>query len=293
MGSVRHFRTFIEVVRHGSFAAASEHVALTPAAVGLQILALENELGYRLFDRIGRSIVLNHRGHALLPMAQQFVALFESMRTPDPEPSEVAGSIKVATIATSMKMVVRAVLAVHASYPRLVVQPGISYSGDLVSRVKDGELDAAVSVKGAHRPPAGVVWTRLYDEPLAFMCSRQAAQEGDLRTLLSTRMFLQVSRTSTTGALIDELLRSLHIKPERFLEMNTMRTIADLVKEDLGVTILPVPRALGWEHDPDLHLTYFDNARAVRTIGLFEHESRTFLTSILREHLLAQFEHDG
>jgi len=72
--------------------------------------------------------------------------------------------------------------------------------------------------------------------------------------------------------------------------MNTMRTIADLVKDDLGVTILPIPTGLDWSRDPQLHVVHFDDPRARRTVGLFENESRTFLTSILRQHLLAQFQ---
>ncbi|WP_144634170.1 LysR family transcriptional regulator [Bordetella genomosp. 13] len=288
MSGIRNFRTFIEVVRHGSFAAASEHVCLTPAAVGLQIQALENELGFALFDRVGRSVTLNRRGHAMLPMARQMVALYESMRAQDPEQQELAGTIRLATIATSMKVVVRAVLAMRRAYPRLEVQPGISYSGDLIERIKEGTLDAALSVKGHHRPPAGVLWTRLYEEPIAFMCSAQAARQAGMEELLATRMFLRVSRSSTTGTLIDELVRGLHLKHGEFIEMNSMRTIADLVRDDLGVTILPVPSSVDWERDPQLHVQRLDDARASRVVGLFEGEGRTYLTSVLREHLLAQ-----
>jgi len=288
MSSIRNIRTFIEVVRYGSFAAASEHVSLTPAAVGLQIQSLENELGFALFDRVGRSIALNRRGHALLPHAHQLLALYDSMRVQDPEQTELAGLIKAATIATSMRVVVRAVLSLRQAYPRVEVRPDISYSGDLVTRVKEGELDAAISVKSPHRPPAGVIWTPLYDEPIAFVCSPRAASMASMEKLLATRLYLRVARSSVTGTLIDELARSLHFKTNEFLEMNSMRTIADLIKDDLGVTILPVPRGLGWENDPDLHIVYLDEPRARRTVGFFENERRTFLTSTLRQHLLAQ-----
>jgi len=293
MSSIRYFRTFIAVARHGSFAAASEHVSLTPAAVGLQIQALENDLGFLLFDRMGRSIMLNRRGHALLPMAHQLIALYDRMRTQDPEQIEPVGSISVATIATAMQVVVRAVLSMRQAYPRLETKPDISYSGDLVSRVKEGEIDAAISVRGPHRLPAGVLWTPLYTEPLVFLCSKRLAGKGCMQDLLEKRVFLRVARTTTTGVLIDELIRRHHLKPVEFLEMTTMRTIADLVKDDLGVAILPIPIASNWTRDPGLHVIRFDDPKATRTVGLFENESRTFLTSILREHLLAQIRKGG
>jgi len=292
MSSIRVLRSFIEVARCGSFAAASEHVSLTPAAVGLQIQSLENDLGYPLFDRVGKSITLNQRGHRLVPRVQQLLMQYDALRLQEPDPKDLAGSIKVASIATSMSMVVKAVLRIRKQYPRLAVEPGISYSGDLVSRVKEGELDAAVSVKNAHKVPAGVLWTHLYREPLVFIASKQAAARPAIEALLARRLFLRVSRSSNTGTLIDEFMRRRHLKAGEFLEMNAMRTIVDMVKEDMGVTILPLPRGTDWDRDPDLHVVRFDDPSAHRSIGLFENESRSFLSSVLRQYLLDELARD-
>ncbi len=50
MSTVRFLRTFVAVAEHGSFAAAAGQVALTQAAVSLQMRALETELRRELFD---------------------------------------------------------------------------------------------------------------------------------------------------------------------------------------------------------------------------------------------------
>lgn len=75
MSSIRFLRTFIAVARYGSFAAAAERVALTQAAVSMQMQALEAELKHPLFDRSGRMASLNSTGRAILPRAEQLVAL--------------------------------------------------------------------------------------------------------------------------------------------------------------------------------------------------------------------------
>lgn len=292
MSSIRVLRTFVEVARLGSFAAASEHVSLTAAAVGLQILNLESELGYSLFDRVGKSITLNQRGHRLVPRVQQLLMMYDALRSDESDPKDLVGSIKVASIATSMSLVVKAVLRIRTQYPRLSVEPGISYSGDLVSRVKEGELDAAISVKNAHKVPASVLWTHLYREPLVFIASKQIAPHVDIEQLLASRLFLRVSRSSNTGTLIDEFMRRRHLKPAEFLEMNAMRTMVDMVKENMGVTILPLPRGADWDQDPGLHVIRFDDPSAHRTIGLFENESRCFLSSVLREYLVHELSRD-
>lgn len=284
MSSIRVFRSFVAVATHGSFAAASEHVSLTPAAVGLQIQTLEKGLGYTVFDRVGKTVVLNQRGHRLLPRARQLLVMYEDMQHMQLDQRELAGTVKVACIATAMSMVVRAVLRIRERYPRLGIEPGISYSGALVSRIKEGEIDAAVSVRSPHKLPAGVLYTQLYREPLVFIANARTPR-ADPREILATRMFLRVSRSSNTSTLIDEFMRRLHLRTHDVLEMNAMRTIIDMVKEDLGVTLLPLPRGTDWDRDPDLRLEYFDDPQAHRNIGLFESESRSFLTSILREHL--------
>ncbi|MGE8626144.1 LysR family transcriptional regulator [Achromobacter denitrificans] len=286
MSSIRVFRSFVATAAHGSFAAASEQVSLTPAAVGLQIQTLEKDLGYTVFDRVGRSIVLNQRGHRLLPKARQLLALYEDMHNLELEQTELAGTVKMACIATAMGMVVRAVLRIREIHPRLNIEPGISYSGMLVSRIKEGDIDAAVSVRGAHKLPADVLYTQLYREPLVFIVNARTPR-ADPREILAQRLFLQVSRSSNTGTLIDEFMRRLHLRANDALEMNAMRTIIDMVKEDLGVTLLPLPRGTDWDRDPDLRIEYFDDPQAFRNIGLFESENRGFLTSVLREQLLA------
>lgn len=82
MSTIRFLRTFVAVADHGSFAAASEQVALTQAAVSLQMRALEMELRRELFDRGGRVVALNAGGRELLPQARRMLALYDEMRLP-------------------------------------------------------------------------------------------------------------------------------------------------------------------------------------------------------------------
>ncbi|HEY9011140.1 MAG TPA: LysR family transcriptional regulator, partial [Devosia sp.] len=55
--SVESLRIFEMCVSVGSFVAAADRLALTPAAVSLRIRSLEAELGQELFTRVGRRVV--------------------------------------------------------------------------------------------------------------------------------------------------------------------------------------------------------------------------------------------
>ena len=67
MSSIRLLKTFLAVAAEGSFAAAAPRVALTQAAVGQQMRALESDLRRPLFERQGKVVALNAAGRALLP----------------------------------------------------------------------------------------------------------------------------------------------------------------------------------------------------------------------------------
>ena len=55
-------RTFEAAARHGSFAEAAKRLALTDSAVSHQLRRLEDALGFRLFERHGRGVVLTPAG---------------------------------------------------------------------------------------------------------------------------------------------------------------------------------------------------------------------------------------
>jgi LysR family cyn operon transcriptional activator len=64
--NLRHLRTFVAVVDAGGVARAAVRLNMTQPTASRQIDALENELGVRLFDRIGRRVQLTSEGEDLL-----------------------------------------------------------------------------------------------------------------------------------------------------------------------------------------------------------------------------------
>jgi DNA-binding transcriptional LysR family regulator len=80
---IRELKTFLAVVKRGTFAAAGQQVGLTQSAVSAQIKNLEDALGMALFDRSARAASLNAAGQRAVPMAEQILALFAGMATPN------------------------------------------------------------------------------------------------------------------------------------------------------------------------------------------------------------------
>ena len=76
--SLTGIKAFEAAGRHLSFKLAAEELSVTPGAISQQIKHLEQALGFPLFHRLHRSLVLTGHGEALLPA---FSDAFERMST--------------------------------------------------------------------------------------------------------------------------------------------------------------------------------------------------------------------
>jgi LysR family glycine cleavage system transcriptional activator len=80
--SLNALRAFEAAGRHLSFSKAAEELHVTPAAVGHQVKALENDLGAVLFDRLNRALRLTSAGQSLLPgLSEVFYRVTEVVET--------------------------------------------------------------------------------------------------------------------------------------------------------------------------------------------------------------------
>ena len=73
-------RAFVQVAREGSFSNAAQGLYLTQPAVSKRVAALEQELSVRLFDRVGRQVLLTEAGRQLLPRAEQILQEMADIR---------------------------------------------------------------------------------------------------------------------------------------------------------------------------------------------------------------------
>jgi len=70
-------RIFLAVAERGHVTRGAEALRLTQSAVSASIAALEAQHGVRLFDRVGRGIVLTAEGTAFVPTARALLAQAE------------------------------------------------------------------------------------------------------------------------------------------------------------------------------------------------------------------------
>lgn len=268
MSSIRLLRTFVAVAAEGSFAAAAPRVALTQAAVGLQMRTLEGELRRPLFERQGKSVTLNDAGRELLPAVRKLVAMYDQLLASSPGAEPMAGTVHLGAVVSAVRPLIQATLALKARHPGLELHVSAAKSIDLLADVESGALDAAIVVRepGPARP--ALAWTALYPEPMVLLAGR-SIEHATPRSLLQRHPFIRFDRSQHTGQLVERTLRKLRARPQEFLELNAIESIVELVRSGLGLAIVPHLRDSRWQADARLRLIEIPHAEA-RQIALVQ-----------------------
>ena len=71
---------FQAIAETGNLTRAAEKLMISPPALSNALKRLERDLGVELFDRVGRSLVLNRYGEAYLPYVRQILSLTHQSR---------------------------------------------------------------------------------------------------------------------------------------------------------------------------------------------------------------------
>lgn len=258
MSSIRVLRTFAAVASEGSFAAAAARVALTQAAVGQQMRALEGELRRPLFERQGKTVALNEAGRALVPQVRRLLALYDQLLAPGTD-DPMAGTVHLGAVVSAVRPLIQAMLALKARHAGLDLHVSSAKSIELIERVQAGQLDAAIAVREPGARPE-LAWTPLYGEPMVLLVPRKV-DEVDPRAVLRQQPFIRFDPSQHTGRLVERALRRLRVKPQELLELNALEGIAELVRSGLGVSIVPLLRGARWAGDAKLRVIELPQAQ--------------------------------
>ncbi|SDH33777.1 DNA-binding transcriptional regulator, LysR family [Pseudomonas benzenivorans] len=244
---LRELKTFVMIARHGTFAAAGQHVGLTQSAVSAQMRVLEQGLGVRLFDRSGRAALLNAAGRHALPLAEQILALYAQMALPS-SAAEWQGELRIGAIATVQTgLLPDALPRFRAAAPRVELKlvPGVSLH--LLSQVDAGELDLALLIKPPFELPKELLQVSLAREPFVLIAPLDVEGDDPLR-LLAEQPFVRYDRTSFGGRRVSQFLREQRLEVREALELDELEAIVRMVECGLGISL--IPRAGLWLQRP-------------------------------------------
>lgn len=164
-------RAFEASARHLSFVKAADELSVTPAAVSHQVKKLEGFLGFALFRRQTRGLLLVESGQSLLSeLSEVFLQLDKAMERVIDHDSRGTLTLSVAPTFAVMWLIPR-LQKFYALYPDIDVR--ISTGLGLVDFQRD-DFDAAIRLGSGKW--FGLETIKLFDESVSPMCSPRLLQ---------------------------------------------------------------------------------------------------------------------
>lgn len=165
---LRHFVVLAEL---GSYVQASAALYLTQPALSRSIQGLEDELGGRLFDRLGRRIALTPFGQEVLGRARRLVADAEALRqTGKGLLAGLMGKLRVG-LSSGPGALLSTPLMLHMAehHPKLHLQISRGNTEVLVDELREQHLDALVVDARSVRPSADLQVSQVFNLDAGFL----------------------------------------------------------------------------------------------------------------------------
>jgi len=147
---LRQLEVFAQVVDTRSFSRAAEALRLTQSTVSEHVRLLEDEVGTRLFDRLGRETVPTRAGELLYGYARRILALrTEARQALDQFLGQVSGVLTVGASTIPGEYVLPPLIGrFREKFPQVSLALQISDTRGIAQAVLDGQVE--LGVIGAH-----------------------------------------------------------------------------------------------------------------------------------------------
>jgi DNA-binding transcriptional LysR family regulator len=236
---------------------AAERVHATQPGLSKQLRQLEDELGFQLFVRKGKSLdAVTHAGQQVIERSRIILAEAANIRSIAANlRNEACGELRIATTHTQARFALPgAIAALSSSYPQVSVHLQPTRDAEVLTRLEAGQVDMAI-ISSAGAPPASGIalpayrWQRVIvtqrNHPLALRNRPPSLAELAELPLVSYESSLK-SESSLRRA-----FEAVDLTPQIAMTAGDADLIKTYVRAGLGVGVLA--EMAMQEGDSDLH----------------------------------------
>ncbi len=237
----RQLRAFTVLARTGSFTRTAHELHLTQSAISYAIKALEEEIGCRLLDRVGKSVMLTQAGEQLLVRAEKILDEMTAARLELSHLGKWGSSrLRIGASTTACQYVLPAVLReFKESFPRCAISIEPGDTPEAIASLRAHRIDLAVNLEP--RREDSLEFRPLFTDELLFALSpiHPWAKSGRVpRDDIARQHYILYGKTSYTFQMIEEYFREEKIVLHSLLDLGNMEAIKELVKLGLGISIM-------------------------------------------------------
>lgn len=237
----RQLRAFAALARTGSFTLAAKELFLSQSAVSHSMKALETDVSCRLFDRVGKKVLLTQAGESLLHHTEKILQEMAAARAGLEQLGKWGvGRLRIGASPTACQYILPAVLReFKESFPkcRIAIVPGDTL--EAIESVRENRIDLAITLQPRNEDQ--FEFHPLFNDELAFIVGAMHpwAKDGHVvRNEIPKQSYVLYNKTSYTFRMVRDYFNQEDMVLNTVIELGSMEAIKELVKLGLGVGIL-------------------------------------------------------
>jgi DNA-binding transcriptional LysR family regulator len=230
-------KVFQSVAGAGSMNKAALELNTVQSNITARIKALEDEMGFALFERSNRGVTLTAAGRRLLPYAARAARLLDDARRAVADDGTPSGALTIGSLDTTAALHLSPVLAGYvAAYPAVDLSMRTGTTCELVEQVLDRKLDGAYVCGPVNHPD--LLADPFVREELVILTApaitdfEALSRKPDLKIVV-----LKVGCSYRLQ--LEAMLARRGIVGVRLLEFGTIESVIACVSAGVGITLLP------------------------------------------------------
>ncbi|MFV0241036.1 MAG: LysR family transcriptional regulator [Lacrimispora sphenoides] len=239
---LKYLNTFKTILESGSFRNAARQLNYTQSTMTFQMQQLEQELSVKLFEKIGRKMVITQAGKEVLPYVETILQATRQLENYGKDMQELTGTLKVVMPETLLTYRMQPVLKAFRQQA-----PGVRLSVQALNCyvIRDLLISGGADI-GVHYDVGGygtsMVTEQLADFSMALIASPDIDTACSDFVMKHQRMpvcLITNDPDSVFQNLFDHYLREQDIVLDGVLELGSIEAIKRSVTSNLGVAYLP------------------------------------------------------
>jgi molybdate transport repressor ModE-like protein len=265
----RRLRYFVQIVDHGSITRAAAAAGVAQPALSQQLAILENEVKVKLLERSATGVTPTTAGRVLYARAQAILRQYEELRLAvHREVQPLSGTVVIGISPTMMQRLGWPLIeTVCHQHPEMQLQLMEDGSAVLQQLLATGRIELAVS---ALRPDGEmIVGEELLRETLhlVYPAAWTLLPTAPLSELAQLP-WIVTRQPHSIRTLVDAVFAANGFAPRIVVEIDSLHTVIEMVRRNLGVTVLPEASVSADVSTGSLRTLPFSGANVARAMFL-------------------------
>lgn len=236
-------QTFITLSECLNFTEAAEQLYCSQPAVSMQIQSLERDLGFPLFDRIGKKLYLTKQGEHFKPYAEQIINLFHTSKEHIKQLDNLSfGTLSFGASSFVGVYLLPAILSdFNKKFPGIKINMNIISSSHLIHMLESNKVEFLVLSDRIPVDENRFQFKTFYQDELVLIVNNQhrlaRKDECTLGDLVDETWILKPNKSATRNYLEEEF-KEHGFSSLKYMEISNLEAIKQSVIHGLGISIV-------------------------------------------------------